>query len=148
MASHTPNSKLSTTSDSRSKSFCDSTTTSATTNLIQHPLKLRSHTTFDHSHHIDNSLRYGNSSGSGIHHHTGTNHHWNIDDLSYVTHMQRVRARANFARQISGNCSCGSTSSSEMYRRRRESIAAMNFPVHLTSSSGTGLNIFWMNSSK
>lgn len=54
-------------------------------------------------------------------------------DLSYLTHMQRVRARASFARQMSSN-------SSDLHRRRRESIAAVNFPTHL-STSGTGLNV-------
>ena len=108
------------------------TVTTSTSNGQRH----RSHTTNDITYNPPNTSLSPNTlrtattgSGSG-----GSHHLWNVDltDLSYVTHMQRVRARASFARQMSN--------STDIHRRRRESIAAVNFPVHLTSS-GSGLNM-------
>lgn len=95
--------------------------------------RLRSHTTSDVNFYNSETptsgfLRTPTTSSSG----GGSHHLWNMDltDLTYVTHMQRVRTRAIFQRQMSN--------SSER-TRRRESIAAVIFPVHLTCS-GTGLN--------
>ena len=77
------------------------------------------------------TLATGSSSSS-----SGTSHLWNLDlgDLTYLTHMQRVRAKASFARQMS-NCSTASERS-----RRRESFAALNFPCQI-ANSGSGLNL-------
>ncbi|KAH9412536.1 Microtubule-associated serine/threonine-protein kinase 4 [Dermatophagoides pteronyssinus] len=96
----------------------------------------------------------GGGGGHHLHHHGGGNQHqhlWNMDDLNYVsTHMQRVRARANFARQMSNTAAGGgnnngsspSSSTTNMIGgggRRRESIAAIHFPTNFTGS-GSGLN--------
>ncbi|KAJ6223989.1 hypothetical protein RDWZM_002534 [Blomia tropicalis] len=143
-----PNSKLikshsnsgSTASRNSSMSSCDNghfltTGTVTVTTSTSNPQRIRSHTTGDvhafNPHENSGVLRsttLGSTTSSG-----GSHHLWNVDltDLSYLTHMQRVRARASFARQMSN--------SSER-NRRRESIAAVNFPVHLTSA-GSGLNI-------
>lgn len=103
--------------------------------------RLRSHTTSDVNFYSSTETPTSCSGGGLLRSTTtaaassssGGGHLWNVDltDLSYLTHMQRVRARASFARQMSNTSSERS--------RRRESIAAVNFPVHLTSS-GTGLN--------
>lgn len=59
-------------------------------------------------------------------------------EFSYLTHMQRIRAKATYTRQMSSN-------SSDPLRRRRESIAAVNFGM---TSSGYGLNVFGKDSGK
>lgn len=117
------------------------TVTTSTPNSTQ---RLRSHTTSDVTFYsstetptsVSGLLRSTTTAAASSSSAGAGGHLWNVDltDLSYLTHMQRVRARASFARQMSSNSSTTSERS-----RRRESIAAVNFPVHLTAS-GTGLN--------
>ena len=112
-------------------------TITVTTSASSTQQRLRSHTTSDVCNTISeplNSLTRPTPASSYSGGSSSANHHlWNVDlsDLSYLTHMQRVRARASFARQMSN---------SSDRNRRRESIASVNFPGHLTGS-GSGLNM-------
>lgn len=138
----------------RSSTSSSSSDTTTITHAQQHPLRLRSHTTIE-------TASAGTSSATANHHHQSNQqqqHCWNVDDLSYVTHMQRVRARANFARQMSNTPTssssttgtthstispiCCSPSPSDMYRKRRESIAVLRDVHSHFHGSGSGLNIW------